>query len=269
MGYKGRSMKTHSDKRTWQALLAVFVISFGILLWLGGEIYREAPPIADRVVSTSGEVIFTRDDVETGQQVWRTMGGHQVGSIWGHGSLVAPDWNADWVHREAIFLLNKFAQADFSKNYDQLNLERQAALKARLKPIIRSNTYDAVTDTLVLSEQRVEAIKYLIDYYDKVFGDDPAFQPVREDYAMKEGTIATKEHRNLLAAFLFWSSWSTETNRIGSDVTYTNNWPHEPLIDNKPDAEIFGWSMFSIVFLGLIEGSNIRIKEVFFVYLHS
>jgi nitric oxide reductase subunit B len=25
----------------------------------------------------------------------------EIGSIWGHGSYVAPDWTADWLHREA------------------------------------------------------------------------------------------------------------------------------------------------------------------------
>nr|WP_153765881.1 nitric-oxide reductase large subunit [Endozoicomonas sp. OPT23] len=219
------------------------------MLWLGGEIYREAPPIPAQVVSENGDVIFTRDDVELGQQVWRTMGGHEVGSIWGHGSLVAPDWNADWIHREALYLLDMYANRDFNLQYDELNAEQQAALKARLKSVIRTNTYDKGSDTLTLSADRVQAVEWLADYYGKVFGDDPAFQPVREDYAMKESTVATAEHRELLSAFLFWSSWSTETNRPDSDITYTNNWPHEPLIDNKPSADILGWSMFSIILL--------------------
>jgi hypothetical protein len=29
-------------------------------------------------------------------------GGQQVGSVWNHGSYVAPDWSADWLHREAF-----------------------------------------------------------------------------------------------------------------------------------------------------------------------
>jgi nitric oxide reductase large subunit len=28
------------------------------------------------------------------------------GSIWGHGGYLAPDWSADWLHREALSLLN-------------------------------------------------------------------------------------------------------------------------------------------------------------------
>ena len=34
------------------------------------------------------------------------MGGMESGSVWGHGSYVAPDWTADWFHRETIAILN-------------------------------------------------------------------------------------------------------------------------------------------------------------------
>ena len=34
---------------------------------------------------------------------------------------------------------------------------------------------------------------------------------------------------------MFWTSWSASTNRPNDDITYTNNWPHEPLVGNRPD----------------------------------
>ncbi len=34
------------------------------------------------------------------------------------------------------------------------------------------------------------------------------------------------------------------------EVTYTNNWPHEPLVDNHPTAANLMWSLISIVFYG-------------------
>ena len=44
----------------------------------------------------------------------------EVGSVWGHGSYVAPDWTADWLHREAMFIttteFNKAAQDDFGSD---------------------------------------------------------------------------------------------------------------------------------------------------------
>jgi hypothetical protein len=44
-------------------------------------------------------------------------GGQQLGSVWGHGSYLAPDWSADWLHREAIALREIWAQRDFGAAY--------------------------------------------------------------------------------------------------------------------------------------------------------
>jgi len=67
------------------------------------------PPIPDRVVSTDGMVVIASGEIERGQAVWQTMGGMSVGSIWGHGAYVAPDWTADWLHRECTSLLDAWA----------------------------------------------------------------------------------------------------------------------------------------------------------------
>jgi nitric oxide reductase large subunit len=34
----------------------------------------------------------------------------QQGSVWGHGSYLAPDWSADWLHREAVALVDRISQ---------------------------------------------------------------------------------------------------------------------------------------------------------------
>ena len=82
-------------KRLWIIFGAVFVLSFAILGWVGTEIFRQAPPIPKEVVTTTGTVLIAAEQVSDGQNVWQAMGGMQVGSIWGHGSYVAPDWTAD------------------------------------------------------------------------------------------------------------------------------------------------------------------------------
>src|SRR5262245_47370152 len=100
-------MKTN---RRWWALAAVVAVSFAILGYFGGEIYRQAPPIPERVITSDGQVLFTRQDIVTGQSVWQSMGGQEVGSIWGHGAYVAPDWSADWLHRESLAILESLAK---------------------------------------------------------------------------------------------------------------------------------------------------------------
>ncbi len=91
----------NSNNRLWRWLGLIFVLSFGALGYLGWQIYLEAPPIPKAVVTTGGEVLFTGEQVSRGQQVWLASGGQQQGSVWGHGAYVAPDWSADWLHREA------------------------------------------------------------------------------------------------------------------------------------------------------------------------
>ena len=109
-----------TTRKLWLGLGALLLVSFGVLLWMGGEIFRNAPPMPTAVVTTSGQTVFTRDDIETGRQVWQSMGGQQLGSIWGHGALVAPDWSADWLHREAVELLELRARKQSGRAYADL-----------------------------------------------------------------------------------------------------------------------------------------------------
>lgn len=50
-------------------------------------------------------------------------------------------------------------------------------------------------------------------------------------------------------AFFFWTSWACVTERPGSDITYTNNWPPDDLVGNKPASNLILWSGFSVILL--------------------
>ena len=91
-------------KKLWIIFGAVFLFSFSILGWIGTEIFRQVPPIPKTVVATDGKTLIAENEVLDGQNVWQAMGGMQVGSVWGHGSYVAPDWTADYLHREALYM---------------------------------------------------------------------------------------------------------------------------------------------------------------------
>ena len=93
-----------SYRRLWIGMFVVVAASFAVLGYYGWEIYRQAPPLPKRVVTTDGDVVFSGEQIKDGQNVWQSMGGQEVGSVWGHGAYVAPDWSADWLHREAMWL---------------------------------------------------------------------------------------------------------------------------------------------------------------------
>ncbi len=166
--------------RLWIGLGVVIAASFAVLGYFGREIYRQAPPIPERVVTTDGRVIFTGQEIRDGQNVWQSMGGQEVGSIWGHGAYVAPDWSADWLHREASWLLDHPTGTDRDEPYAQSDPERRAAHNARLKEELRRNTFDARTGDLVISPRRAEAIKVVAGHYASLFGDDPALDSLRD-----------------------------------------------------------------------------------------
>ena len=71
-----------TTNRLWLLLALVMAASFAVLGLQGREIHRMAPPIPTQVVAASGDVLFTREDIQTGQLAWQSMGGQQVGSIW-------------------------------------------------------------------------------------------------------------------------------------------------------------------------------------------
>ena len=148
-----------SMKRLWLFFALVMVVSFAVLGWIGTRIYEGAPPIADRVVTTGGTVVIAEGDIQAGQNVWQTLGGMEVGSIWGHGSYVAPDWSADWLHREAMFILDRWANSEFKLDYNELGGEQQAQLSGRLATFLRTNTFDLSTHTITIDPLRAEAIQ--------------------------------------------------------------------------------------------------------------
>lgn len=237
------------EKKLWWSFILVVIISFGVLLYYGYEIYQVAPPIPEKVVDENGNQIFSGEDIKDGQNVWQSIGGQEVGSIWGHGAYVAPDWTADYLHREALYILNIYANNQYSKPYDDLEEEQQALLSTRLKNKIRKNTFDPATNTITIDAERLAAYKELSNYYKGLFTDDPKFDQLRKDYAIPVNSIQDEERMQKMNAFFFWATWATVTNRPDSEVSYTHNWPNEKLVGNEMTMDLLAWSGVSIILL--------------------
>jgi nitric oxide reductase subunit B len=238
-----------SYKKLWFILIGVVAVTFSLLGYYGTEVYRQAPPIPEQVVTVDGKPLFTGEGILDGQTAWQSVGGMQLGSIWGHGAYQAPDWTADWLHRELTAWLTLGAKEQHGKAYADLDGPAQAALREALKTEYRSNRTDAGTGILTVSNRRAQAMASTAAYYDSLFSDAPELRRSRQSFAMKENTLPSAERRVQLTQFFFWTAWAAATERPGQKVTYTNNWPHEPLIDNRPSTENIVWSIASIVVL--------------------
>ena len=221
-----------STSRLWRWLGLIFVLSFGALGFLGWQIHLQAPPIPKAVQTADGRVLWSGEQIQRGQQTWLAAGGQQLGTVWGHGSYVAPDWSADWLHREATAL-----QAIVKNDFE-------------VKSQMRTNRYDAATGVITVSDERAAAIRQTAAHFSALFGSDPALAKLREQYAMGEGLVSEAEGRDALTAFFFWSSWAAATDRPGeTNLSYTSNWPHEPLVGNTLTGTASMWSMASIILL--------------------
>ena len=173
------------------------------------------------------------------------MGGMEVGSVWGHGSYVAPDWTADWLHREAVFILDRWASGDFGRRVTTSSTREQQAQLQR-------SAGDADADQHLRSghaddHRRPGAGR-------GVRGEPGSTTPTcsangKTDYAIPAGAVTDPDRLRQLSAFFFWTSWAASTNRPDDHISYTNNWPHEPLVGNRPTGEAVVWTGVSIIML--------------------
>ncbi|MDG6897389.1 nitric oxide reductase large subunit [Actinobacillus delphinicola] len=235
-------------KALWVILIITLTATFTLLGFAGVEVYRNVPPVPTAFVDEAGNTIISHDEIMQGQDAWQSTGGMEIGTVWGHGAYQAPDWTADWLHREAMAWLNIKAKAEFQKPYADLTSLQQDELKVELQHEYRHDNMQA-DGKVVLSPTRVEAIAEAGKYYSALYGDDPSMVKTRSDFAMKNNTLPNATDRAHLNDFFFWTSWAAATDRPGTDATYTNNWPHEPLINNVPTTENIMWSIACVVLL--------------------
>jgi nitric oxide reductase subunit B len=229
-------------RKLWWALGVVVVVSFAVLGGVGWRAVRAGPPVPVHVVTTDGRALFDGDAIRRGQNVWQSLGGQEIGTVWGHGAYVAPDWTADWLHREAMFVLSAWAREGGAPSYEGLDPESQAGLVARLRDRFRHGRLDAA-GTARLDPERGDAFEALAEHYGDVF------ERGRDEYAIPRGALADRGKQRDLAAFFWWTAWAASTERPGETVTYTQNWPHEELVGNRLPAGAVVWSVLSFVLL--------------------
>lgn len=92
-----------------QAVALVVLFGFFVMGLLAYRTYSEEAPLPGRVVSPDNELLFTRDDILAGQQVFLKNGLMEYGSIFGHGAYLGPDFTADYLRRAATIVANSTA----------------------------------------------------------------------------------------------------------------------------------------------------------------
>ena len=109
--------------------------------------------------------------------------------------------------------------------------------------MMHTNTYDEATGVVTIDPIRAEAFESNLDHYRTVFIDG------NDDYAIPANSISSEERLRKFSAFVFWTSWAASTTRPGDIASYTNNWPHEPLVGNRPTGDNIVWTGVSVIML--------------------
>lgn len=236
-------------------LLFLLVICFGILIFGGYLIKRDKPPIPKIIQSETGDVLFTDKDIIEGQNYYFSRGGQHIGSIWGHGSYLAPDWSADYLHRLGLYTAARRQGLDSEKSktftqedFDALDAVKKAEISAAVAGEIRKNRYDPVKGELIYTKNQAEAFLYLKNYYSEIF------QKGNDRMGLQPGIARNEKDGFLIASFFSWLAWAAGTERPGSSVTYTTNWPYDPLVGNHPTPDMIIWSIISVIVLILVLG---------------
>ena len=216
-------------RKLWIALSLVLLISFAVLGGVGYKVLSNAPPIPAQVATSDGRVLFDGDDIRDGQNAWQSIGGQEVGTVWGHGAYVAPDWTADWLHRECMFILDRWAKDRERRITRRLDVEQQAALQARLA---RDDAAQHLRRCDAHASRSIRCVPTPSSTWTTYYAD--VFSHGRDEYAIPPGALSDPAKLRQMSAFFWWTAWAASTNRPGTDVTYTQNWPHEELIGNRP-----------------------------------
>jgi nitric oxide reductase subunit B len=212
-----------------QAVALVVLFGFGVLGLLAYRTYTAEPPIPQTVVDPDGRVLFTGEDVIKGQQIFLRAGLMEYGSIFGHGAYLGPDFTADYLHRAAESALRTYGGTDDAR--------------ARVVADFQANRYDPGTKMLPFSAAQAGAFRELERYYAAYFGDPTTGK------GLKPEAITNPAEIRQLTSYFAWTSWAASARRPGQDYSYTNSWPPEPLVGNRPSGHVVVWSVLSLIAL--------------------
>ena len=80
-----------------QGVALVMIFGFFVMGILAYRTYTASMPMPEKVVTQSGDVLFTRDEITRGQELFQARGLQEYGSVLGHGAYLGPDYTADYL----------------------------------------------------------------------------------------------------------------------------------------------------------------------------
>lgn len=223
--------------------MAVLVIGFAVLILLTVKVHHDAPPIPERVLDSTGAVLFGAQDIQRGQEVFLKYGLMDNGSIWGHGGYLGPDFSAQYLHDLALDIADTLAAQRFGTTTRLLAAEDRLVVQALVRSVLKTNRFDPESRTLTFTEGEAASFEAQQDRWKQYFSKPEGNGGLRANLITAPGELRE------LTAFFAWAAWASVANRPGESSSYTNNFPYDPLAGNLPPGAAVLWSALSLVAL--------------------
>jgi nitric oxide reductase subunit B len=223
--------------------MLVFVVGMMSLIFMSVQAYRYAPPIPERVVEADGMVIFDRQEIEAGQEVFLKYGLMQNGSIWGHGSYLGPDFSAQYLHELSLETGQAIARQDFGMDLSALDQSQRARVDARVAILLKENRYDPGSKQLTFIDAEKDSFQKQLTVWTDYFKHPISNSGLPDNY------INNPEEIRQLTAFFAWTAWASVANRPDKSYSYTNNFPYDPMVGNLLTSDAVLWSALSVAML--------------------
>ncbi|HYL48065.1 MAG TPA: cbb3-type cytochrome c oxidase subunit I [Stellaceae bacterium] len=221
-------------------LLAIAIATFALLGWATDVTYRTAPPQPDRFVTADGNVLMTSQDIVDGKASFQRADLMDYGSIYGMGSYFGEDYTAKYLVELGQLTEDAIARQRFGKPFAALDAEDQMAAQAAMQRALKG--VDLTQADARIAAPVAAAIKTLRTQI--------AQQLLRQDFAAGWTKAYSLDEASAAktADFILYSALTTVARRPGTDVSWTQNWPYEPLVGNTATGSTFIWTWISFCF---------------------
>jgi len=240
------SSKNQNLSVWWRrGIIIILLLEFAVLIWVTtGSYYTSLkPPVPEKVTDSTGYVIFTRTDIENGQQLFLRKALMDNGSVWGHGAYMGPDFSAQYLHTLALEVSGFIANEKYKASISAISAEEKRSLVILTGDFMSKNRYSYVSLNLIFTPPEIKSYNDQISYWKDYF------QKPESNRGLPNTLITDPAELKQLTAFFAWAAWATTANAPGKNYSYTNNFPYEPLIGNGPSSATLLWSALSLITL--------------------
>jgi nitric oxide reductase subunit B len=124
------------------AVILVMAFGFSLLTLVTVLTYTNAPPIPQRVTDATGATLFTREDIEHGQEIFLKHGLMEHGTLWGHGAYLGPDYSAEYLHRLSEIARDALARERHGRPYAELDPEAASGVDVAVNRLPKETCCD-------------------------------------------------------------------------------------------------------------------------------